>query len=307
MPVKSSSPRLTAVLVAIQSELNKRVDLASMARRARLSQFHFHRLFKELIGETPRQHIERLRLERAFFRLAITDEEIHSIAEDLGFRNHETFSRSFRRRFGKIPSRLRKDARSSQKELARTGDPRLRTDCQLSNVRFETLRPALLLAHRRIGDYASFEYAPFMTGDRLWNPLVRYAMRHGVQHASVAWGLSHDLPGITPPDAQRYDGCIRVDRLLPSLRNMHSFRFDGGMYGVIEHIGAPHSIASAYLRLAAAIRTSRRFDFREGAAVTIYKAVHIDGDPQLNHTSVCWPVGKRKLSKKRQSHDASAR
>src|SRR5262245_39002344 len=89
MTAKSNQARLAPLLFSIQSRLSSPIDLASMARQIGASPYHFHRMFRESTGETPRQYVERLRLERALLRLALTSESIVDICHAVGFQNHE--------------------------------------------------------------------------------------------------------------------------------------------------------------------------------------------------------------------------
>ena len=57
--------RLLRVLVYIQQHLDEPLALETLAARACLSPYHFHRVFTGMIGESLQSHIRRLRLERA--------------------------------------------------------------------------------------------------------------------------------------------------------------------------------------------------------------------------------------------------
>ena len=48
----------------IAATLDEALDLEALASRACLSPFHFHRVFKGMVGETPLELNRRLRLER---------------------------------------------------------------------------------------------------------------------------------------------------------------------------------------------------------------------------------------------------
>src|SRR5262245_37587423 len=61
--------RMLSVLVHIQQHLDDELTLEELARVASFSQFHFHRLFRGLIGESVKEHVRRLRLERAAHQL----------------------------------------------------------------------------------------------------------------------------------------------------------------------------------------------------------------------------------------------
>jgi methylphosphotriester-DNA--protein-cysteine methyltransferase len=53
----------------IASTLDEALDLEAIARVAALSPFHFHRVFRGMVGETPLEMHRRLRLERAASQL----------------------------------------------------------------------------------------------------------------------------------------------------------------------------------------------------------------------------------------------
>ena len=57
--------RMLRVLVHIQQHLDDRLALEELAGLACFSPCHFHRVFKGMVGESVKEHIRRLRLERA--------------------------------------------------------------------------------------------------------------------------------------------------------------------------------------------------------------------------------------------------
>jgi AraC family transcriptional regulator len=84
-----------------------RLTLSGIADRADKSRFHFHRNFRKRLGETPRQFIERVRLDQAAARLIGSSESVCQIALQCGFSSHEVFTRAFRRQFGCAPRQYR--------------------------------------------------------------------------------------------------------------------------------------------------------------------------------------------------------
>ena len=72
-----------------------------------MSPFLFARVFRDLVGMPPHKYLVRLRLERARHLLesgmAVTD-----VCYAVGFNNVSHFIRSFRRRFGVVPSTLKR-------------------------------------------------------------------------------------------------------------------------------------------------------------------------------------------------------
>lgn len=94
----------------VRDRLDGDVSLEALATSAGWSPFHFHRAFRRVTGETPKQYTLRLRLERAAARLAAGRDPVLAVAAAEGFASHEVFTRAFRRRFGCTPTAYRASA-----------------------------------------------------------------------------------------------------------------------------------------------------------------------------------------------------
>lgn len=78
--------------------------MEKLAKIADYSPFHFQKIFKSVVGESPKQYVNRVRLETAAHSLVIHREKsVTEIAFDNGFSSSATFARSFKNYFG-IPS-----------------------------------------------------------------------------------------------------------------------------------------------------------------------------------------------------------
>lgn len=91
----------------IEENIHERLSLEVISRRFCVSEFHFNRMFKTVVGKTLKQYILGRKLTLAFERLRISDESIIDIAYDLGFEYPEVFSRAFKKQFGIPPSTCR--------------------------------------------------------------------------------------------------------------------------------------------------------------------------------------------------------
>src|SRR5690606_28686667 len=94
----------------IVRSLDEALDLSVLAREAALSTFHFQRVFRGMLGETPIEMHRRLRLERAAAQLIEQDLAVTTIAFAAGYETHEGFTRAFRQAYGGSPSSFRQPA-----------------------------------------------------------------------------------------------------------------------------------------------------------------------------------------------------
>jgi AraC family transcriptional regulator len=108
MRLPSDFRRVRATMAYASSHLDEDLSLAALGARAALSPFRLHRLFSAVARETTKQFTSRLRLERAAAMLLTGSIPVLRVALVCGFRNHETFTRLFRRRFAMTPTAYRR-------------------------------------------------------------------------------------------------------------------------------------------------------------------------------------------------------
>jgi AraC-like DNA-binding protein len=107
----ASRARVAHLVRAIEGEPGREYELDAMAREARLSPYHFLRIFRQVTGITPHQHLLRRRLQRAAARLAAEPTKIVEIALECGFGDVSNFNRTFRAEFGASPRAWRRSLR----------------------------------------------------------------------------------------------------------------------------------------------------------------------------------------------------
>jgi AraC-like DNA-binding protein len=82
-------------------------SIPDMATASGLSPGHFAAQFKQVFHITPRQYVNRLRIERARQRLLTTSLSIDQIAQSLGFAYTHYFDRLFKRETRQTPGAYR--------------------------------------------------------------------------------------------------------------------------------------------------------------------------------------------------------
>jgi len=97
--------RVNRALDHIVRHLDEPVRLEDVAAVAHFSPFHFHRVFRSLMGETLQQFVKRVRLERALYLMSHRPgASLTEVAHACGFSSSSDFTRNFKQRYGVPPS-----------------------------------------------------------------------------------------------------------------------------------------------------------------------------------------------------------
>jgi len=232
---------LLPVLVRIQSGLDTDLRTATLARDAGLSESTLHRRLREITGETPRRHVERLRLERGATQLMLRRSTILEVALDNGFASHEVFTRAFRRHFGQSPSewRHRQTAGDLGQHDRQPGLSEAAEGVSLSRTRLIEMRSLDVAFVRHIGPYDQVDGGSWAhISDRLAE------LGHGVDGLPLS--ISHDSPAITPPERLRFDAAWTIDLPLPPDGGLGQQTIPGGTFAVTTYVGPFALLGLAY-------------------------------------------------------------
>ena len=91
------------------------VSLAQLAAEHEMSVSHLQKLFKQVYGVPVYRYIKEYRLEQAAVELVRSRKPITEIAQHAGYDNASKFSESFKKRYGKTPSRYRAGKKQTAK------------------------------------------------------------------------------------------------------------------------------------------------------------------------------------------------
>ena len=103
---KLTSFQLRSVVDFIRSQLDTDVSLIALAECARISPFHFARLFRATLGLPPHQFVLRLRLQRATRLITAGQLTLAQIAIECGFHDQPHFTRAFNKVFRMTPAQV---------------------------------------------------------------------------------------------------------------------------------------------------------------------------------------------------------
>ena len=95
----------------IQNNYGKSFTIADLAAMAQLSSYQFEQRIQKIFEISPKQFVQKVRMDAAVQRLNETDDPIARIALDCGYADQSTFSRQFKQTVGISPAHYRKMSR----------------------------------------------------------------------------------------------------------------------------------------------------------------------------------------------------
>ncbi|MEH7459123.1 AraC family transcriptional regulator [Bacillus pseudomycoides] len=106
--MESYETQIQKAIDYIEEDVMEKQTLRNLAHIAGFSEYHFHRVFQAMVGDSVMEYVRKRRLAQAAYQLSHTDEKIIDVALEHGFQSHETFTRAFKKLFQMTPSAYRK-------------------------------------------------------------------------------------------------------------------------------------------------------------------------------------------------------
>lgn len=242
--------RINRVMDYIDKHLDQPLELKTIAAVACFSSFHFHRIFTFLIGETPIDYIQRLRVEKAACKLREPDAKpVTEIAYECGFGSVSLFSRTFRKYFDMTPSCFRKTTKpvysqnghlfskngqmlSKNLKSYPNGYPDLcvvesnQIYFMTTNIQVKEMPEMKAVYVRHIGPFNEIEQA--------YKKLFKWANPRGlyVPNVSKSATVTHDDPSVTEMEKVRQSACIIIHEDVKTDGEIGKLTIPGGKYAV---------------------------------------------------------------------------
>lgn len=288
----------------VEERLEEPVTLADIAAVAGLSPHHFHRIFRAVVGESPKAHLRRLRLERAVYRLKVSSDTVLDIALESGFTTPETFTRAFVRRFELSPSEYRGMVRAYREYVdvaqqsktfegfAAETPLTLRFDFDAAPVWMERTPEwhLLVLRHRGYGGlgigHPSLEP---------WKQLREFATASGIPHESDRLvGITRDDPYVVDEDQIRFDAALLIPGPVDPPRPFSYRTMPAQMCVVHRHTGGAEQIAKTFAAIGVQWMPSEGWRLRCASPFEVH---HVDqavtGAARISHTHAYVPLEHR--------------
>jgi AraC family transcriptional regulator len=220
--------RVNCAIDHVTRNLSEPLALEDVARVACFSPYHFHRIFRTVVGETLHDFVKRVRLERAVYLISHSEgRPLTEIALACGFGSSSDFSRSFRKHFGVSPrafdvAQFRKTRRDQMIGSLPGGERLARLPAGANPDGFAVrLRN---LPSRRVAYLRVFRPYEGTRVEETASRLVSWARARGL--AGGQWlGYQWDDPEIVAPDQCRYDLGVEIPETATITADVSETRF----------------------------------------------------------------------------------
>ncbi len=228
--------------------LDTPVKLEELAKVACFSEFHFHRVFRAMTGETLNDFTNRLRLEKAARLLKRTRQSATEIALECGFSSPATFSRSFNHAFNTSPTQYRKSGELKNSKICKELFPKNEYILPMSDEEKRAAFPVEIrefpawdVAYIRVTN--AYEEGKVL---KAFAKMIDWLKSENIYDQGTLFGMAIDDPEVTPKHLYRYEVCFATDAKFNCADGISKMKIPSRTYGVTRVSGDIKLVATAW-------------------------------------------------------------
>ena len=215
-------------LIERRNPMGEPPSLAEMAAEAAMSEYHFHRIFRLMTGESPAEAVTRVRLGQSL--PALGHSGIGEATGLSGYASSQAYARALRNETGASPGELRDDAARREALAARLARPERPGDGVALTIEVASFEPLRLITLRNVGAYEELNSG--------FGRLFGLVMEQ-VQPDAIAgiYGLPDDDPRFADPTACRFTCALATGAAGEPTGELGEVVLAGGRHAVLAHRG----------------------------------------------------------------------
>jgi AraC family transcriptional regulator len=217
--------RIVKTIQYIDNHIDADLSLEKVSEISAYSPFHFHRIFKQITGETLQSYIIRKKIEKSALHLALYKHmEIKEIYWNLGFSNHSAFCKTFKKHYGLPPTEFRKSAPKIFHKILQTQSKNGQIDtvfsqyiCNIENLlNWTNMNLKIEVKELPEMNLAAVMSLGMANVEPSFNILIDWASKKALFPKENVKMISvyHDSCKITPLDKVRIHACMLLDEKL---------------------------------------------------------------------------------------------
>lgn len=249
------------VIDYINNHLFETPDIKQLSLIANISKYHFHRIFKSIIGENIGEYINRIRLEYIAEYLQMTRYNLDEIATKTGYGTKYALSKAFKKHFGISPSAFRSQDKDPFNFFGRNEREIIHLTPKIKEI------GAKKVVYIRIID----QYGATEAYRTAWKKLGMFAKAHNlIKNTTEFLGLSFDNPTITLPKNCRFYACFTIEEDIKPNGPFGIQNIEGGMYAVFTLKGSYSRLLDMYYNIYMEWLPKSNYKLRKGGAFEKY-------------------------------------
>jgi AraC family transcriptional regulator len=200
---KSHLEQINLSLVYVHNHFDSYITAEDLAEVSGYSIFHFHRIFKDIVGQNVNNYIRNTRLEKASNLLLYNQHKtIEQISMDSGFSTATGFTSAFKKKFGMTPKQWRK---GGYEESSNDSISMIEVDNNIEIKDPEIVKEdEIPMMYMRV-----YGYEDDMSD--IWNHMIEWSESIGILNEPHRYiGLFHNHPSFSPYNEARYLACIQT-------------------------------------------------------------------------------------------------
>jgi AraC family transcriptional regulator len=240
--------RIDRVIDYLRENLDRSTKLNELARVACFSEFHFHRIFGAVTGETLNSFTNRLRVEKAARLLRYGEQSLTDIALQCGFSSSATFSRAFRFSYGTTPSQFRKSGAINESKICKELFAAQKYILPMTADEKIAAFPVKLLDFPK-RQVAYIRVVNAFQSERVIAALktvIAWAQTQDIFSQGTLFGMSIDDPHVTPKHLYRYEVCFDSPHRYECGNGMSTLTMPAMRYAVTRVSGDIRRVATAW-------------------------------------------------------------
>lgn len=266
MQTETKEQYLEAINRAIEFiEINatKNISLEEIAEYAFLSKYHFHRVFKSIIGDTVKKYQSRIRLEKSALLLKNSQENISQIAYQCGYNAPEIFNRAFQNYFSMTPTSFRENTKIELKQKQELYEEISFESLNLSSPKIVEISDLHLAYIRHFGNYDKVA--------KSFQRLMFWAIRNLILKLKpTTLGIIHDSPDLTEEAKLRFDACVLLTKEIKPKGEIGYKKIQGGKFAVFRYQGSYETFYAVYDYIYNICLFDYQWELRDEAALEWY-------------------------------------
>lgn len=270
--------RLHRVIGHIHDNPAGDLSLDALADVAAFSRFHFHRLYRAVIGETAAQSVRRIRLHLGSVALLQSDHAVDLVAKQVGYPNAASFHRAFSDAYGMSPTAFRK--RGALRPFTRLTQPKV-IQMYPIELRHEPMRHLAAMPHK----------GPYHEINRAFQTLsATMAQRVLFGHAGAMVGVFYDDPQSVAAGNLRSHAAFEMTGKVDITPPLEAVELQGGRHAVLTYKGPYAGLPAAYDQLYAVWLPASGQEPADSPAFEVYRNSPMDTAPDDLVTELYLPL-----------------